>query len=184
MFPRLEILPKIVRPPVDSCFGTMPSQAPKSRPLENISPLPMVATVALEISGPMPGTVISRLHGASVSIFSRDLFHSLVKAPPIGGQGLNDADHAWRQCIRAFSKNIGQRPAQALDALGHSNAALKQEGPDLVHGGGSFRHQAARTDVALADRAAPPSWLPRSAWLAAALLQQSPRHRGNRSCGP
>ena len=43
----------------------MPSQAPKSRLLENISPLPMVATVALDISGPMPGTVISRLHGAS-----------------------------------------------------------------------------------------------------------------------
>jgi hypothetical protein len=30
----LEILPGIVRSPVDSCLGTSPSQAPKSRPLE------------------------------------------------------------------------------------------------------------------------------------------------------
>jgi hypothetical protein len=32
LLPRLEILPRIVRSPVDSCFGTRPSQAPKSRP--------------------------------------------------------------------------------------------------------------------------------------------------------
>ncbi len=31
LLPRLEILPRIVRSPVDSCFGTRPSQAPKSR---------------------------------------------------------------------------------------------------------------------------------------------------------
>src|SRR6202022_467148 len=40
------------------CFGTSPSQAPKSRPLENAAPLPIAATVALEMIGPMPGTVI------------------------------------------------------------------------------------------------------------------------------
>src|SRR6185369_17310259 len=33
--PRLDILPRIVRSPVDICFGTSPSQAAKSRPLEN-----------------------------------------------------------------------------------------------------------------------------------------------------
>jgi hypothetical protein len=36
------------------------SQAPKSRPLENTSPVPIAATIALEMIGPMPGTVISR----------------------------------------------------------------------------------------------------------------------------
>src|ERR1700730_6529069 len=47
------------------CFGTSPSQAPKSRPLENAAPLPIAATVALEMIGPMPGTVISRSHAGS-----------------------------------------------------------------------------------------------------------------------
>jgi hypothetical protein len=30
--PRLDMLPRMVRSPVDICFGTKPSQAPKSRP--------------------------------------------------------------------------------------------------------------------------------------------------------
>jgi hypothetical protein len=58
--PRLDILPRIVRSPVDICFGTSPSQAPKSRPFENTSPVPIAATIALEMIGPMPGSVISR----------------------------------------------------------------------------------------------------------------------------
>src|SRR5215470_20198682 len=40
-------------------------QAPKSRPLENTAPLPIAATIALEMIGPMPGTVINRLHPGS-----------------------------------------------------------------------------------------------------------------------
>ena len=51
---------QIVRSPVDICFGTSPSQAAKSRPLENASPAPIAATIALEIIGPMPGTRINR----------------------------------------------------------------------------------------------------------------------------
>src|SRR5262245_44569083 len=57
---RLEILPRIVRSPVDSCFGTRPSQAPKSRPCVKPAPLPTVASTALEMIGPTPGTVITR----------------------------------------------------------------------------------------------------------------------------
>jgi hypothetical protein len=72
LFPRFEILPRMGRPPVEICLGTMPSQAPKSRPFANMSSLPMVATVALEMVGPIPGTVISRSQPlslrASVSI--------------------------------------------------------------------------------------------------------------------
>src|SRR5260370_27442399 len=60
LLPRLEILPRIVRSPVDSCFGTSPSQAPKSRPCLNPVPLPIAATTALEMIGPTPGTVIRR----------------------------------------------------------------------------------------------------------------------------
>jgi hypothetical protein len=54
-----------VRSPVEICFGTIPSQAPKSRPFEKAPPLPIAATIALEMIGPMPGTVINRLQAAS-----------------------------------------------------------------------------------------------------------------------
>src|SRR3974377_1260909 len=50
----------MVRSPVEICRGTSPSQAPKSRPLENTAPLPIAATIALEMIGPMPGTVAAR----------------------------------------------------------------------------------------------------------------------------
>src|SRR6516162_1333632 len=67
LLPRLEILPRIVRSPVDSCFGTRPSQAPKSRPCVNPAPLPIAATTELEMIGPTPGTVITRWQASSCS---------------------------------------------------------------------------------------------------------------------
>jgi hypothetical protein len=66
VLPRLEILPRIVRSPVDSCFGS-PSQAPKSRPCVKPAPLPIAATTALEMIGPTPGTVITRWQASSCS---------------------------------------------------------------------------------------------------------------------
>ena len=48
-----------------SALGTSPSHAAKSRPLEKPSPVPIAATMALEMIGPMPGTLISRSHPAS-----------------------------------------------------------------------------------------------------------------------
>src|SRR6516225_3732283 len=50
----------MVRSPVEICLGTSPSQAAKSRPLENASPAPIAATIALEMIGPIPGTLIKR----------------------------------------------------------------------------------------------------------------------------
>src|SRR6516164_11862536 len=67
LLPRLEILPRIVRSPVDSCFGTSPSHAPKSRPCVKPAPLPIAATTALEMIGPTPGTVITRWQASSCS---------------------------------------------------------------------------------------------------------------------
>ena len=49
----------MVRSPVDICLGTSPIQAEKSRPLVNAAPLPIAATIALEMIGPMPGTVMT-----------------------------------------------------------------------------------------------------------------------------
>src|SRR6266581_3509694 len=51
--------------PVEICLGTSPSQAAKARPLANASPAPMAATIALEMIGPIPGTLISRSQPAS-----------------------------------------------------------------------------------------------------------------------
>src|SRR5215467_4994826 len=62
---RLDILPRMVRSPVENCLGTRPSQAAKSRPLENASPVPIAATIALEMIGPMPGTLTNRSQPAS-----------------------------------------------------------------------------------------------------------------------
>ena len=43
----------------------MGCQAPNSRPFEKGSPLPIAVTIALEMIGPMPGTVINRLQAVS-----------------------------------------------------------------------------------------------------------------------
>src|SRR3712207_1867638 len=60
LLPRFEILPRIVRSPVDSCLGTSPSQAPKSRPCLNPAPVPIAATTADEMIGLTPGTLMRR----------------------------------------------------------------------------------------------------------------------------
>lgn len=63
--PRLEMRPRIGRPPVLYWRGIRPSQAPKSRPRSNASPLPIAATMAVEIRGPTPGMLIKRWQFAS-----------------------------------------------------------------------------------------------------------------------
>ena len=72
----------MVRSPVDICLGTRPSQAEKSRPLSNATPLPIAATIALEMIGPIPGTVITLRQLSSLFANALDLighgFNSLV----------------------------------------------------------------------------------------------------------
>ena len=57
--------------------------------------------------------------------FGRDLVDALIEAAPIGGQGLDDADHARRQPAGVGSKDVRQRAAQTLDALRHRDAAIQ-----------------------------------------------------------
>ena len=59
---------RIVRPPVLNCRGTKPTQAAKSRPRSNASPLPTAATIAVEIIGPMPGIVMMLAQFSSVRL--------------------------------------------------------------------------------------------------------------------
>ena len=108
-------LPRIVRSPVDICLGTSPSQAPKSRPLENAAPLPIAATIALEMIGPMPGTVISRSHAGSAQAsapISLDRASMFIQPVPIVSQSLDDVQHAWGYDVGACRKDCGQFGAQ------------------------------------------------------------------------
>ena len=91
------MLPRMVRSPVDICFGTNPSHAPKSRPLQNTSPVPIAATVALEMIGPMPG----RHQPLAVLILAGERFNlggealdACIQVAPVSGQRLDDAQHA------------------------------------------------------------------------------------------
>src|SRR5271165_4125914 len=77
------MLPRIVRSPVDICFGTSPSQAPKSRPLEKTSPVPIAATIALEMIGPMPGTVINVAGPATAADLGRPAYRAPVAYVPV-----------------------------------------------------------------------------------------------------
>src|SRR6516165_7887866 len=120
LLPRLEILPRIVRSPVDSCFGTSPSQAPKSRPCVKPAPLPIAATTALEMIGPTPGTVrgrdrLSRLQqrliggrvGPEQNGHSPHVRRGLLEQP----QPL--AAHGWLGKFEA--SNVTARPCRAGD---------------------------------------------------------------------
>src|SRR5215475_14348474 len=83
LLPRLEMRPRIDRPPVLYCRGTRPSQAAKSRPRSNASPVPTAATMAVEISGPTPGILINcrqfALGLAELFDFSGDGLNALVQ---------------------------------------------------------------------------------------------------------
>jgi hypothetical protein len=70
--------PRMVRSPVDICLGTRPIQAEKSRPLANAAPLPIAATIALEMIGPMPGTVMTLRQ--LLSLFAKASISSVTRA--------------------------------------------------------------------------------------------------------
>src|SRR5262245_33631933 len=136
--------PKIGRPPVEVCFGTRPSQAAKSRPLQKTSPLPIPATVALEMIGPMPGTLISRTAPVvgmrELRNLGRYRLDTLIEPAPVASQALDDAHHARRQPV-----GHGERPrqlaTQSPPALADGNAAFEQEGADLVDDAGALGDQ-------------------------------------------
>ena len=84
----------------------------------------MAATTALEMMGPIPGTL-----------------DALVEAPPIAGEVLDDAQHARREHVRARGEDDRQFGAQEANALAHGDAALQHEGTDLVDDAGPLRYE-------------------------------------------
>jgi hypothetical protein len=69
---------RLSRASVDICLGTRPIQAEKSRPLANAAPLPIAATIALEMIGPMPGTVMTLRQ--LLSLFAKASISSVTRA--------------------------------------------------------------------------------------------------------
>ena len=63
--PRFEIDPNRILPPVPLCRGTNPRNEANSRPDLNVLASPTVATSAVAVSRPMPGTAAIARHAAS-----------------------------------------------------------------------------------------------------------------------
>src|ERR1700749_1958524 len=131
------MLPRMVRSPVEICLGTRPSQAAKSRPLENPSPVPIAATMALEMIGPMPGTLISRTHAgsrrasSSISLDSSSMRRSSQRqspARPSMARAMR-GEKAWQFC------------SQEALALPYCDAALQQKGADLIDNASALADQ-------------------------------------------
>src|SRR5258708_28658585 len=62
LFPRLLVPVSFCLPPVECSPGTTPRRAENPRPFLKAAPLPMAATVAIAVIGPIPGIATRRLH--------------------------------------------------------------------------------------------------------------------------
>ena len=128
--------PRIVRSPVDICFATVPSHAAKSRPFCKAAPLPIAATMALAMIGPMPGTLINcpqftsvraraSISSVTCSIRSSRYFQSSTVSPII-------LVHPGRQRVGARGYNLWQLLPQRARSLPHGNAVLQKKTTDLI----------------------------------------------------
>jgi len=111
----------------------------------NTSPPPIAATIALD-DRPNPGHAHQPL---ATGILARDGFDLVrqtldpfVEAAPVAGQIFDDAHHARRQDIWWRGQDARQFGAQEPLSLPHRNAALQQEGPDLIDNAGALADQA------------------------------------------
>src|SRR5256714_3972355 len=139
------MLPRIVRSPVDICFGTSPSQAPKSRPFENGSPVPIAATIALEMSGPMPGMLISRAQpwscraSASISLERPSMRSSSRRQSPERSSMIrNMRGESTSVRLARMSGNSARRKRSPWRT---AIPALQQERADLIDDAGALTHQ-------------------------------------------
>src|ERR1700719_941113 len=132
----------MVRSPVEICLGTSPSQAAKSRPLVNTSPAPIAATIALEMIGPTPGTLINRSQPASwrasASISADRRSNALIQPSPIARQVLDDLCHVRRKVRGGSAENARQLGAQKALPVSHSETALQQKSADLIDDAGAL----------------------------------------------
>ena len=92
----------MARPPVEICRGMRPSEAPKSLPLENTSPLPIAATVAVDDRANARyrheelGTVILLGQRLDLVQHGRD---ASIEIAPVRTEVLDHLNHAGRQLV-------------------------------------------------------------------------------------
>ena len=63
---------------------------------------------------------------------ARQTLDAFIEPAPVAGQVLEHPHHARRQDIAGHGENAWQLSAQEAQALPHGNAALQQEGADLI----------------------------------------------------
>ena len=102
---------------------------------------------------PLAGRILTS-QGGDLGRYALD---PLVKPMPVGGELLDDAHHARRQHISALGKDDRQCRAQEAHPLAHRNAALQQEGTNLIDDAGAladqaFAHPVQRLQVELLGR--------------------------------
>lgn len=81
-FPRLLMPSNFCLPPVEYSRGTIPTQAARSFPLRKPAPLPMAATRAVAVTGPIPGMAVSRWQASFSLAVCRITASSVRKGPP------------------------------------------------------------------------------------------------------
>jgi hypothetical protein len=86
--------------------------------------------------------------------FIRQTLDALIRPAPVSGQVLDDAQHAGREHISARRQDARQLGPQETQPLPHRDAALQQEGTDLIDNAGaladkSLAHPVERLQVEL-----------------------------------
>ncbi len=93
----------------------------------------------------MPGTLISRSQPDILARNGFDLVRQaldpLIEPAPVASQVLDDPHHARRQDIRWRGQDARQLGTQEPLSLPHRNAALQQEGADLIDDAGALADQ-------------------------------------------
>ena len=108
-------------------------------------PLPIAATIALEMIGPMPGTVITlrqlsslfasvQISSVTVSIRSSSRRRT--------GKISDDACHAWRKNVGPLGQDVRQLLAKKAESLPDHYAAFQKKATNLIDHRGSLADEA------------------------------------------
>src|SRR5258706_2638368 len=93
----------------------------------------VAATIALEMIGPMPGTLISRSQPASwramASISLDERIDPLIEPAPVARQAFNHPHHAWRQDFWGRGQDAWELGTQNPLSVPNGSAQLLQSRP-------------------------------------------------------
>ena len=168
-------------------FGNEPQPVAKSRPLVNTSPAPIAATIALEMMGPIPGTLISRPQPASWRAMASISFDK--PSTRSSSRRQSPAKSSIMRTMRGDRTSGGVARMRGSSPRKKRNpwrqVAAQQEGADLIDDAGALADQALLQFGAVpADQADPRSSSPQTSSLDVAPPRRSPPHRESHSSCP